>query len=78
MPDKKLDDLIGRHRATGSPHTVDQAAAALVRDAQLTFFQAKQLKLGRYKRFTIGAQVPAARTASAPAAWAPCTSANTP
>ena len=56
VPDKKLDDLIGRHRATGTPATVDQAAAALVRDAQLTFFQSKQLKLGRYKRFTIGAK----------------------
>ncbi len=27
-----------------------------MRDAQLTFFQAKQLKLGRYKRFTIGSK----------------------
>ena len=56
VPDKKLDDLLGRHRATGTPQTIDQAAAALVRDAQLTFFQAKQLKLGRYKRFTIGSK----------------------
>jgi tRNA A-37 threonylcarbamoyl transferase component Bud32 len=55
-PETKLDDLLGRHRATGSPHTVDQTAALLVREAQLTFFQSKQLKLGRYKRFTIGSK----------------------
>jgi serine/threonine protein kinase len=55
-PENKLNELLGRHRATGSPQTVDQAAALLVRDAQLTFFQSKQLKLGRYKRFTIGAK----------------------
>jgi serine/threonine protein kinase len=55
-PENKLDELLGRHRATGSPQTVDQAAALLVRDAQLTFFQSKQLKLGRYKRFTIGSK----------------------
>ncbi|AMV28889.1 Serine/threonine-protein kinase PknB [Gemmata sp. SH-PL17] len=56
VPDKKLNDLLGRHQTTGTPQTIDQAAAALVRDAQLTFFQAKQLKLGRYKRFTIGSK----------------------
>jgi serine/threonine protein kinase len=55
-PEAKIDEVLGRHLATGNPQTVDQAAAALVRDAQLTFFQAKQLKLGRYKRFTIGSK----------------------
>jgi serine/threonine protein kinase len=55
-PENKLNELLGRHRATGSPLTVEQTAALLVRDAQLTFFQSKQLKLGRYKRFTIGAK----------------------
>jgi len=55
-PEPKLKDLLGRHRATGSPQSVDQVAALLVRDAQLTFFQAKQLKAGRYKRFTIGSK----------------------
>ena len=54
VPEKKIDDLLARHRATGNPQTIDQAAAVLVRDAQLTFFQAKQIKAGRYKRFTIG------------------------
>jgi serine/threonine protein kinase len=56
VPDKKVHDLLARHKNTGTPQTIDQAAAALVRDAQLTFFQAKQLKLGRYKRFTIGSK----------------------
>ena len=56
VPDKKLDELLGRYRATGTPATIDQAAGALVHTGQLTFFQAKQLKLGRYKRFTIGSK----------------------
>jgi eukaryotic-like serine/threonine-protein kinase len=33
--------------------SLDQLADQLVRDGLLTFFQAKQLKLGRYKRFQI-------------------------
>ncbi len=56
VPANKLDELLGRHRATGSPQTVDQAAGMLVRDAQLTIFQSKQLKIGKYKRFTIDAK----------------------
>jgi serine/threonine protein kinase len=55
-PANKLDELLSRHRATGTPQTVDQTAGLLVRDGQLTFFQSKQLKLGRYKRFTIGSK----------------------
>src|SRR5437763_12829808 len=46
-----------RQRAQGTlPQAIDPFAAALVRDGLLTFFQAKQLKLGRYKRFTIGSK----------------------
>lgn len=56
VPDKKVDELLGRFRATGSPQTIDQAAGILVHNGLLTFFQAKQLKLGRYKRFTIGSK----------------------
>jgi serine/threonine protein kinase len=52
VPEPELDDLLRRH--PGTPQTIDQAATLLVRDALLTVFQAKQLKLGRYKRFTIG------------------------
>ena len=56
--DTKLDELIERHRAHGNtlPQTIDPFAAVLVRESLLTFFQAKQLKLGRYKRFTIGSK----------------------
>ncbi|MBY0460645.1 MAG: serine/threonine protein kinase, partial [Gemmataceae bacterium] len=56
VPDAKLDELAARFRAAAAPVTIDQAATALVRDGDLTFFQSKQLKLGRYKRFTIGSK----------------------
>jgi serine/threonine protein kinase len=57
LPDCKVDDFMDRHRLSGTmPTTVDQVANLLVREAQITFFQAKQLKLGRYKRFTIGSK----------------------
>ena len=52
-----LDEFLDRHRAAGTlPTTIDPFAASLVREGLLTFFQAKQLKLGRYKRFTIGSK----------------------
>src|SRR5262245_39692958 len=57
LPDEKLDEVITRHRLGGTlPNSLDQIASLLVREGQLTFFQAKQLKLGRYKRFTIGSK----------------------
>src|SRR5262245_17193413 len=57
LPEAKLDEVIARHRLAGTlPNTLDQTASLLVREGQLTFFQAKQLKLGRYKRFTIGSK----------------------
>jgi hypothetical protein len=57
LPDTRLDELIDRHRASGTlPQSTDHFAALLVREGLLTFFQAKQLKLGRYKRFTIGSK----------------------
>jgi tRNA A-37 threonylcarbamoyl transferase component Bud32 len=57
LPDTTLDDVIDRHRAAGTlPPSIDPFAALLVREGLLTFFQAKQLKLGRYKRFTIGSK----------------------
>jgi serine/threonine protein kinase len=57
IPEARLDESIDRHRAAGHlPQAIDQFAALLVRDGLLTFFQAKQLKLGRYKRFTIGSK----------------------
>jgi eukaryotic-like serine/threonine-protein kinase len=57
LPDERLDEVLTRHRFAGTlPQSVDQIASLLVREGQITFFQAKQLKLGRYKRFTIGAK----------------------
>jgi len=57
LPDATVDDVIDRHRAAGTlPHALDPTAALFVREGLLTFFQAKQLKLGRYKRFTIGSK----------------------
>ncbi|MBA4064470.1 MAG: hypothetical protein C0501_12300 [Isosphaera sp.] len=57
LPEGRLDEVLDRGRAAGTlPTTVDAAAALLVRESLLTFFQAKQLKLGRYKRFTIGSK----------------------
>jgi serine/threonine protein kinase len=54
---EKLDQMIERHRSNGNlPQAIDPFAAMLVRESLLTFFQAKQLKLGRYKRFTIGSK----------------------
>jgi eukaryotic-like serine/threonine-protein kinase len=53
VPANTLDELLRRAQP---PATADQAASALVRDGLLTFFQAKQLRQGRYKRFTIGSK----------------------
>jgi serine/threonine protein kinase len=55
LPDAKLNEVLARHGGIAAlPPSIDQVAALLVRESLLTFFQAKQLKLGRYKRFTIG------------------------
>src|SRR4029078_7187058 len=57
LSEAKLDEVLTRHRLGGTlPGSVDQLANLLVREGQITFFQAKQLKLGRYKRFTIGSK----------------------
>ena len=56
-PEAALDEVIDRYATAGTlPQTVDAAAALIVREGLVTFFQAKQLKLGRYKRFTIGSK----------------------
>jgi serine/threonine protein kinase len=55
LPGDKLEEVIQRHRSHNTlPQAIDPFAAMLVRESLLTYFQAKQLKLGRYKRFTIG------------------------
>src|SRR5579871_2905575 len=57
LPDIRLDEFIEQHRTAGTlPSAIDQTANLLVRESLITFFQAKQLKLGRYKRFTIGSK----------------------
>src|SRR5262245_13489270 len=57
VPDGRLDELIERHRAANTlPQTIDALAQLLIREGHLTFFQSKQIKLGRYKRFTIGSK----------------------
>ena len=57
LPNATLEEVIARHRSHNTlPQTIDPFAALLVRESLLTFFQAKQLKLGRYKRFTIGSK----------------------
>lgn len=57
MADALLEGVLERHRKAGTlPNTVDQIASLLIREGLLTYFQAKQLKLGRYKRFEIGSK----------------------
>ena len=57
LPDGRLDDVIDRHRHAGTlPQSIDAFSSVLVREGLLTYFQSKQLKLGRYKRFTIGSK----------------------
>lgn len=54
VAEARLDDVLQRHRQHGTlPRQVDPLANLLIREGLLTYFQAKQLKLGRYKRFTI-------------------------
>src|SRR4051812_45877318 len=57
VQDAKLDEALDRQRGAGPlPQSIDAVAALLVRESLLTFFQAKQIKFGRYKRFTIGSK----------------------
>jgi serine/threonine protein kinase len=54
VPEVRLDEVLQRHRQNGTlPQQLDPLANLLIREGLLTYFQAKQLKLGRYKRFTI-------------------------
>ena len=57
LPDGQLDRVIDKYRHAGTlPQSIDSFSSVLVREGLLTFFQSKQLKLGRYKRFTIGSK----------------------
>src|SRR5437016_4302304 len=53
--EKKLSAYLDRLRASGSfPGAPGQLAGLLVRDGVLTHFQAEQIMLGKWRRFTIG------------------------
>jgi serine/threonine protein kinase len=57
LQDNRLDEFAQRHRSLGTlSNSIDQVANQIVREGLITFFQAKQIKLGRYKRFTIGSK----------------------
>jgi serine/threonine protein kinase len=54
VPEARLEEVLQRHREHGTlPQKLDPFANLLIREGLLTYFQAKQLKMGRYKRFTI-------------------------
>jgi serine/threonine protein kinase len=49
-----LDEVLQRHRQHGTlPRQIDPLANLLIREGLLTYFQTKQIKQGRYKRFSI-------------------------
>src|SRR5262249_15715623 len=55
LDDKKLDAYVEKLRAApGLPSRPNELAGYLVRDGLLTHFQAEQLLLGKWRRFTIG------------------------
>lgn len=54
ITDDRLNTELARLRAAPStPYSIDQLANALIQSGLLTRFQAKQIKIGRYKRFEI-------------------------
>jgi serine/threonine protein kinase len=54
LDEDHLDAYVTRLRATSMPDDPRQIADAMMRDAVLTKFQAEQLLLGRWRRFTLG------------------------
>src|SRR5262245_43540521 len=55
VEDSRLNAYIQQLRAAGTlPTEPNKLAGLLVRDSLLTFFQAEQLLMGKWKRFTIG------------------------
>jgi serine/threonine protein kinase len=54
VPEDRLQAEVARLKLSATPpQSIDQIAAAMVRAGLLTRFQAKQVKIGRYKRFEI-------------------------
>src|SRR5262245_38376927 len=55
MEDKRLDAYVQKARATGTlPSEPSKLAGLFVHDGLLTHFQAEQIMLGKWRRFTIG------------------------
>lgn len=55
VEEKRLDAYLQKLRAaSGLPSEVGKVAGVMVRDALLTHFQAEQILMGRWRRFTIG------------------------
>jgi eukaryotic-like serine/threonine-protein kinase len=53
VPEDRLESALQQIAAGPAPGTTEQMSQALVRTGALTRFQARQLKLGRYKRFEV-------------------------
>ncbi len=54
VPPDRLEEVLRRHTQVGTlPRQIDPLANLLIREGLLSYFQAKQLKQGRYKRFVI-------------------------
>lgn len=54
VPPDRLEEVLRRHTQAGTlPRQIDPLANLLIREGLLSYFQAKQLKQGRYKRFVI-------------------------
>ena len=69
VADDRLDAELGLYRSARTPtQSVDQLANALIRSGLLTRFQAKQIKIGRYKRFEIAGKYPTFPTGEPPSA----------
>jgi len=57
VAEDRLEAELGRYQNASTPvQNVDQLASALIRSGLLTRFQAKQIKIGRYKRFEIASK----------------------
>jgi serine/threonine protein kinase len=54
LDEKRLDAHLEKLRAAGLPNEPGKVAGFLVRDGLLTHFQAEQIMLGKWRRFTIG------------------------
>jgi eukaryotic-like serine/threonine-protein kinase len=57
IPDDKLQTELQRLKAeTNAPQSIESLCQAFIDSGLLTRFQAKQVKLGRYKRFEVAAK----------------------